>query len=212
MLWTVAWQAPLSMGFSRQEYGVGCQFLLQGIFQTWWLKQHLLHLLHWQMGSLPLALPGKPKQRPKKQHVCANTDQALHTHLLISIRESVHYECLGRGTWGQGTKLLNPAFVNWSRDLQCNACKQPTLKAFFSASASVKFEAMKGGPMYHKIMSSISDHYQLNVQMGQAEMSPDIAKHPLDRNHITQLRTPGLEEQLLLYGDLVSKYHFSVLN
>lgn len=71
---------------------------------------------------------------------------------------------------------------------------------------------MKGGPMYHKIMSSISDHYQLNVQMGQAEMSPDIAKHPLDRNHITQLRTPGLEEQLLLYGDLVSKYHFSVLN
>ena len=32
--WTVAYQAPPSMGFSRQEYGAGCHFLLQGIFPT----------------------------------------------------------------------------------------------------------------------------------------------------------------------------------
>ena len=32
--WTVAHQAPPSMGFSRQESGVGCHFLLQGIFPT----------------------------------------------------------------------------------------------------------------------------------------------------------------------------------
>ena len=31
-LWTVVRQAPLSIGFLRQEYGVGCRFLLQGIF------------------------------------------------------------------------------------------------------------------------------------------------------------------------------------
>ena len=31
-LWTIARQAPLSMGFSRQEYWHGCQTLLQGIF------------------------------------------------------------------------------------------------------------------------------------------------------------------------------------
>ena len=31
--WTGARQAPLSMGFPRQEYGVGCHFLLQGISQ-----------------------------------------------------------------------------------------------------------------------------------------------------------------------------------
>ena len=30
--WTVVHQGPLSMGFPRQEYGVGCHFLLQGIF------------------------------------------------------------------------------------------------------------------------------------------------------------------------------------
>ena len=31
---TVARQAPLSMGFPRQEFWSGCQFLLQGIFLT----------------------------------------------------------------------------------------------------------------------------------------------------------------------------------
>ena len=30
-LWTIACQAPLSMGFSRQEYWVGCCALPQGI-------------------------------------------------------------------------------------------------------------------------------------------------------------------------------------
>ena len=32
--WTVAYQAPLSMGFSRQEYWSGCHCLLQRIFLT----------------------------------------------------------------------------------------------------------------------------------------------------------------------------------
>ena len=54
---TVACWAPLSMGFSRQEYGVSCHALLQGIFPTQGLN---LHLLHWQAGSLSLVWPGKP--------------------------------------------------------------------------------------------------------------------------------------------------------
>ena len=41
--WTVACQAPLSMGFPRQDSGVGCHFLLQGIFQTHRLNPCLLH-------------------------------------------------------------------------------------------------------------------------------------------------------------------------
>ena len=41
--WTVACQAPLSMGFSRQGYGVGCHFLLQGIFLIQKSNQGLLH-------------------------------------------------------------------------------------------------------------------------------------------------------------------------
>ena len=33
-LWTVAGQAPVSMGFFRQDYAVDCHFLLHGIFST----------------------------------------------------------------------------------------------------------------------------------------------------------------------------------
>ena len=40
--------------------GVGCHALLQGIFPTQELNQHLLCLLHRQVGSLLLAPPGKP--------------------------------------------------------------------------------------------------------------------------------------------------------
>ena len=38
---------------------VGCHAFLQGIFPTQGSKPHLLGLLHWQTGSLPLAPPGK---------------------------------------------------------------------------------------------------------------------------------------------------------
>ena len=37
-----------------------CHFFLQGIFATQGLNPHLLHLLHWQADSLPLAPLGKP--------------------------------------------------------------------------------------------------------------------------------------------------------
>ena len=39
--------------------GVGWHAFLQGIFLTQGLNLHPLHLLHWQMGSLPWLLPGK---------------------------------------------------------------------------------------------------------------------------------------------------------
>ena len=38
----------------------GCHFLFQGIFPTQGLNLRLLSLLHWQVGSLQLAPPGKP--------------------------------------------------------------------------------------------------------------------------------------------------------
>ena len=53
-------QSPLSMGFSRQDTGVGCLALLQGVFLNWGLNPCLLCLLHWHAGSFPLVLPGKP--------------------------------------------------------------------------------------------------------------------------------------------------------
>ena len=59
-LWTVAYQASLSMGFLNKNTGVGCHFLLQGIFLTPGLSPHLLH---WQADSLSLSDQGNPFKR-----------------------------------------------------------------------------------------------------------------------------------------------------
>ena len=41
--------------------GVGCHFLLQGIFLTQASSLHLLYFLAWQADSLPLSHPGSPR-------------------------------------------------------------------------------------------------------------------------------------------------------
>ena len=55
---------------SGQNTGVDRHALFQGIFLTQGLNLCLLHLLHWQAGSLPLVPPGKPWEKvwkfPKK--------------------------------------------------------------------------------------------------------------------------------------------------
>ena len=56
---TVARQAPPSMEFFGQEYWSGLHALFQGIFLTHVSDLGLLHLLHWEAGSLPLFPPGK---------------------------------------------------------------------------------------------------------------------------------------------------------
>ena len=47
--------------FSGKNTGVGCHFLLQGIFPTQGWNLCILNLLHWQSESLQLALPRKPQ-------------------------------------------------------------------------------------------------------------------------------------------------------
>ena len=39
--------------------GMGCRALFQRVFPNQWLNPHLLRLLHWQGGSLPLMSPVK---------------------------------------------------------------------------------------------------------------------------------------------------------
>ena len=60
-------QAPLSMGFSRQEYWSGLPFPPPGIFQTQGSNSGLLHLLHWQVDSSPLSPLGSPSRTMSKK-------------------------------------------------------------------------------------------------------------------------------------------------
>ena len=70
--WTITHQVPLPMEFSRQEYWRGCHFLLQGIFPIHGSNSCLLHLLHWQVGSLPLSHLGSPRESTEVANIGNN--------------------------------------------------------------------------------------------------------------------------------------------
>ena len=59
-LWTVACQAPLSMGFSRQEYWSGLPFPSPGDLPDAGVVPGLLCLLHWRAAYLPLVPAENP--------------------------------------------------------------------------------------------------------------------------------------------------------
>ena len=59
-LWTVAHQAPLSMGFSRQVYWSGLPFPPPDSLPEPEIEPASLVSLAWHACSLPLAPPGKP--------------------------------------------------------------------------------------------------------------------------------------------------------
>ena len=71
-LWTVAHQAPLSMGLSRQEYWTGLPFPSPGHLLH---PRMNLHILHWQADSLTLSHPRSP--------LCT------HNHFLSKLWETV---------------------------------------------------------------------------------------------------------------------------
>ena len=62
-LYTTLWTGRLLCPWDSpgKKTAVGCHALLQGIFSTQGSNLHALSLLHWQLGSLPLAPPGKPQ-------------------------------------------------------------------------------------------------------------------------------------------------------
>ena len=69
--------------------GGGCHGHLQGIYLTQGSNLRLLHLLHWQVGSLPLVPPGKPWYTValSKSHGChhCHHDDSKHPHSLGAV-------------------------------------------------------------------------------------------------------------------------------
>ena len=99
---------PVSVGslspwdFPGMNTGVGCHFLLQGIFPTQGWKRHLLHRLHLQVDSLPLhhlvstsqcTKASKEARRPSVTHIIFNLLHILE-HFFSEINEfSIALNC-----------------------------------------------------------------------------------------------------------------------
>ena len=65
--------------FPGKNSGMGCHFLLQGVFPTQGLNPHHLCILHWQADSLPTVPPGKPNHSllSMQQHYALKTVHTL---------------------------------------------------------------------------------------------------------------------------------------
>ena len=75
--------------FLGKNTGVGCHFILQGIFPTQGSNSRLLCLLHWQVNSLLLAPPGKPPfQRLRFGKAIQNVKTMVYT---IIFRTSMYF-------------------------------------------------------------------------------------------------------------------------
>ena len=86
----------LSMpGYSNT--GVGCHFLLQGIFPTQGLNLHLLHLLYWQAESLPRLYFYLPNTDAiflicltrNYNAILSRSGESRHRHLIPDLKEMV---------------------------------------------------------------------------------------------------------------------------
>ena len=112
--WNAAHQAPLSMGFSRQEYWVGCHFLLQQVFLS---QGSNWCLLHWQARSSPLSHRGSPAYFIHSiiGYVSIPISQLIPPPAFLP-RDS-HWTCLGWGlSSSQGREPLLRANQVWGKD------------------------------------------------------------------------------------------------
>ena len=95
---------------------MSCHALLQGIFPTQGSNQGLSCVLHWQVGSLPLATPREPVFKP------LSGPQAKDQHqnsgkLIWKLKKGLPYQPeMGGWSWDQLVQITCPwprAFVSW---------------------------------------------------------------------------------------------------
>ena len=78
MLWTVAHQFPLSMGFYKQEYWSGLPCALLGD-----LPHPGIETMHWQAGSLPLTSPVNPTKRQREKANSLFLFRSCNIHFIL---------------------------------------------------------------------------------------------------------------------------------
>ena len=86
--WTVAHKAPLPMEFFRQGYWRGLPFPFPEDLPNPGIEP-LLHLLHWQVGSLPLSHLGSCKARHRTDYSLQLSEKAWHSDFRLADSRTV---------------------------------------------------------------------------------------------------------------------------
>ena len=101
-LWTVAHQAPLSLGFSRQEYWSGLPHPSPGDPPDPGIEPTSLMSPALAGASLPLAPPWKPNTVPRTWYLQGLTRRQWHpTPVLLPGKSHGRRSLVGCGPWGR---------------------------------------------------------------------------------------------------------------
>ena len=91
-LWTIACQAPLSMGFPTREYWSGLPFLPPGDLPDSGIKFASLCLLHWQANYFPLSHLGSPTICQPAIMMTRLTDACKATRFEVTIHFRIFHQ------------------------------------------------------------------------------------------------------------------------
>ena len=110
--WAVACQAPLSMGFLRQEYWSGLPCFPPGDLLDPGIELASLVYLHWEVSSLPLAPLGRPwKCWPRTTDLPSGRELCIFSFwelFLLLWQAELQAECCGLSV------SLSTKFRSWS--------------------------------------------------------------------------------------------------
>ena len=98
-LWAIACQASLSMRFSKQEYWSGLPCPSLGDLPDPGIKPTSLCLPHWQVGSLPLAPPGKPSETTKRENENHSVGSSSETSWTVACQAPLSREFSRQEYW-----------------------------------------------------------------------------------------------------------------
>ena len=104
--WTVARQAPLSMGFPRQEYLNGLPFPSPGDLPDPEIKPVSLTSPALQVDSLPLKPPGKPSKQWWHMPVTQNGSMRVSPGVLVGTTEKETVSVAIQSQWDVNLELL----------------------------------------------------------------------------------------------------------
>ena len=129
------WDSP------GKNTGMGSHALLQWIFSTQSLNLSLLHFLHWQVGSLPLAPPGK-------SYVVALVQSLSRVWLFATPWTAAHQASLSFTVSQSLLKLISIELMPSNHLILCRPLLLfsifPNIRVFFHESAlCIRWEALQ---------------------------------------------------------------------
>ena len=172
-----------------------CQALLQAIFPTQGLNPPLLHLTHWQAGSLPLAPPGKPSFIMKVKV------KSLSPVRLFATPWTVAYQAppsmgFSRQEYWSGLRFPSPLFYR-------NSWLKPTEQVYGLARSVASAVCLKSRPLHAqglspRAMSTYGSYEELASEESGGSAFPGLGEQAFQPHRMCLLTCFLSKESILI--------------